>query len=184
MKKRIQRVMSFIVLVALFTTAFPNAAFASTIDESSLIEPRGPQYIYQTEYLPQREVSVSGYAGNQSGSEYLTPGAGMYYSSSGGPTISTSLTLQFTYGVASVSVSAAIGAKTSTAGVFVPLGADQPSGYYKLKLTKTILIEPYVVYRKRSGAENTTWEIDHTGYVIVSNSAYPKTRGTLVYISA
>ena len=108
----------------------------------------------------------------------------MYYSTSGGPTKSTSLTLQFTYGVASVSVSAEIGAKASSSGVFISLKSNQPSGYYKLWLTKTLLIEPYVVYRKRSGAENTTWEIYSTGYIIANDSTYPRTQATLVYISA
>lgn len=179
MKKRFTKMVSLILLLSIVMTAFPATALA--VEEGSS---RGPEYIYQTEYLPQREVSVSGYAGNQSGSQYLTPGDGMFYTMSGGPTISTSLTLQFAYGVASVSVSSAIGNKAASSGSFIILKSNQPSGYYKLWLTKTLLIKPYVVYRKRSGAANTTWEIYYTGYIIVNDINYPKTKATLVYVSA
>lgn len=145
-------------------------------------EPNGLKYVYKTENLPKQTKTVSGYASNQpSGGIYLSnPSDGICYTYAGGATVtagvSVSLPKPYNYISFSVSIGAAKG--NAATGAVATLGNKKP-GYYRLRISKDYTVSPYVVYRKRSGAQYTKWEIDHTGCTV---STYKNAKATLVLV--
>lgn len=140
---------------------------------NSNIETRGPKYHYKSEQLPYKYKKVQGYAGGQlSGGYRFQTGGGFYYSESGGPDISGSVSLSLPAPFNFVSFSTNLGKKGSS-GRFVTV--PNTRDYFKLYVEKTVEVRPFVVYKKRSGTEGT-WQIDHVGAVPMpySINAYAK----------
>ena len=130
--------------------------------------PYGPQYIYRTEYFEAyREVfPVDPEDQSPEGVKLTNPGDGIIYKIEGGVEIpfSIGLTLPAPYNFISIGIEPGK-VKSSLIGGYIKTLGDLPPGYYRLKLLKEYELEPYVVYRQRSGANNTEWEIDHVGCI-------------------
>ncbi len=154
------------VVMTLITTN--PVVFAAELPNEDIAEPNGPQYQYKTEYFPERIVSKNGLAGNQpEGGVYLeSPGDSIYYVLDSGPALTYEITVELPepFDMISFSVAGSNVCGSSVIGYSKELG-DNPPGYYVLEITKFYYATPYVVYRKHSGAQYTTWTIDHTGCV-------------------
>ena len=102
---------------------------------------------WRIEYGTPVSHTFEGFAGNQpavNGYRFPT-GGGFYYSESGGPNVSVSLSLGGKYG--SVSVSTNLGNK-STTGLFIT--APDTVNYYKLWVAKTVRYTPYTLYTRET----------------------------------
>jgi len=136
------------------------------------ISPLNEPSDYKHEYGTPKIAIVGGYAGNQgsAGTRFLT-GGGFYYSTSGGPTASVSVSFPkpFTF----FSLSANLG-NSSTSGIFVTV--PNTYDYFKLYAEKEYEITPYVIYQN-------VWIDDFTGYqwVQVSGGHSKIHLGTTVY---
>lgn len=151
------------------TEAERDAAFEKAIGE--ILEniekenpvTRGPQYHYKTEYKPYKYKTLSGYAGNQVAGGYKFPtGGGFWFTDSGGPTVSGTVSVGLPKPFDMVSVSINLGQKGSS-GLWV--SAPSSSYYYKLYVSKKMELRPYITYRARVGTEN--WEVYSGGAVPV-----------------
>ena len=167
MKSKLMRTVAFIMVMMTTITANPVVFAAETVNEG-IAEPNGLKYQYKTEYFPERIVSKPEIAGNQpeDGVYLESPGDSIYYVLEGGVelTFSTNVELPEPYDNISFTVTAGSVSGYSVSGYSKELG-DNPPGYYVLEITKNYNATPYVVYRKHSGAQYTTWTIDHTGCV-------------------
>lgn len=124
---------------------------------------RGPKYHYKTVHYPYQYKTVGGYAGNQVSGGYKFPtGGGFWFSDSGGPAVSGSLSLSLPAPYNVVSFSVNLG-RNSSSGSFVAVPTT--THYYKLYTSKVLEVRPYAVYRAKSGTQN--WELDHVGCVSV-----------------
>lgn len=124
---------------------------------------RGPQYHYKTEYKSYKYTTLSGYAGNQVAGGYKFPtGGGFWFTDSGGPSVSGSVSVGLPKPFDMVSVSINLGQKGSS-GLWVSVPSS--SYYYKLYVSKKMELRPYVTYRARVGTEN--WEVWAGGAVPV-----------------
>lgn len=133
---------------------------------------KGPQYHYKTENHSYQYKTVSGYAGNQVAGGYrFQTGGGFWYSESGGPSISGSISLSLPSPYNFVSFSVNLG-NNSSSGRFVTV--PNTTDYFKLYVSKVVEVRPYAVYRARSGTEN--WELYSVGAVPITYSinAYAK----------
>ena len=133
---------------------------------------KGPKYHYKTEYLSYKYKTVGGYAGNQNAGGYrFQTGGGFWYSDSGGPSVSGSISLSFPAPFNVIQFSVSLGNKSSS-GQFVTV--PNTTDYFKLYVSKKMEIRPYAVYRAKSGTQN--WELYSVGGVPVTYSvnAYAK----------
>lgn len=157
MKKRV-----FSLLLAIIMCA--TCCVTAMADDEML---RGPQYHYKTVYLDTKNASVKALAGGQDPEgAYFSRTTQIHYSLSGGSSVTGSVyvTLPAPYNIISFSVN--IGRKTSGVSEYsVGLESGQAPGNYYLMITKYYYVNPYVVYRKRSGTADIpeNWVIDHTG---------------------
>lgn len=97
---------------------------------------------------------------NQVAGGYQFPtGGGFWFTDNGGPSVSGSINLSLPAPFNSLSFSINLGQKGSS-GLFVT--APDTTHYFKLYVSKEMEITPYVIYRKRVGAEHDSdpWEID------------------------
>lgn len=128
---------------------------------------RGPQYHYKTVYLDTEETSVSALAwGQDPEGAYFTQTTRIHYTLSGGTTVTGSVEVSLPAPYNFISFSVSSGQQTSgVSGYSVGLASGQAPGNYYLLITKYYYVNPYVVYRKRSGAADIpeNWVIDHTG---------------------
>lgn len=113
-----------------------------TIGDSKMISLDDPSD-YMHEWGPTAYPTTSGYAGNQpsNGTKFPT-GGGFYYSDSGGPTASISVSFPEPFN--SVSFSIGLG-NSSTSGIFV--NVPNTTDYFKLYITKEYEVRPYIIYR-------------------------------------
>ena len=101
-------------------------------------------YYTSVQYDKMEYVTASGFAGNQLPGGYNFPGGGaLYWSDSGGPEVSVSVTFDLPWAGASVSI--ALGTRVASGGSgYVNVPAD--SHYYKLYVTRTYTALPYIIY--------------------------------------
>ena len=142
--------------------------FAAELPNEDIAEPNGPQYQYKTEYFSERIISEGGYAANQlERGIYLTDSEdAIHYTVSAGVQIPCEISVELPepFDMISFSVSGAKVCGILTMEYSKALGSNAP-GFYLLYVTQYYRAKPYVVYKKRSGAQYTTWTIDHTGCV-------------------
>lgn len=155
-----------------------NAAFEKAMNE--ILEnmeqentlTRGPKYRYKTEYKSYKYTTLSGYAGNQVAGGYRFPtGGGFWFTDSGGPEVSASVSVGLPKPFNMVSVSVNLG-KKGTSGLWV--SAPSSSYYYKLYVSKKMELRPYITYRAPIGTEN--WEVYMGGAVPVVYSVTAKAK--------
>lgn len=143
--------------------------------------PYGPQYIYRTEYFESyRDVfPIAPEDQSPEGVKLTNPGDGIIYKLEGGVDIpfNIGLTLPAPYNFITIGIDPGKVKSSLIGGYLVTLG-DLPPGYYRLKLLKEYELKPYVVYRQRSGANNTEWEIDHVGCI----KTYKSCEAVLEYV--
>lgn len=133
---------------------------------------RGPKYHYKTEYKAYKYTTLSGYAGNQVAGGYKFPtGGGFWFTDSGGPSVSASVSVGLPKPYDMFSVSINLGQKGSS-GLWVSVPSS--SSYYKLYISKKMELRPYITYRARVGTEN--WEIYSGGAVPVVYSVSASAR--------
>ncbi|WIV13503.1 hypothetical protein [Proteiniborus sp. MB09-C3] len=128
---------------------------------------------YKHEYGTSKIAVAGGFAGGQGSAGYRFPtGGGFWYTDSGGPT--ASISVSFPKPFESVSFSVNLGEKGTT-GQYVKVDPDS-NNYYKLYVEKEYEVTPYVIYK-------WTWIDDFTGYQWVKWSAgYTKIHlGTTAY---
>ncbi|NLJ59250.1 MAG: hypothetical protein GX339_10460 [Tissierellia bacterium] len=136
-----------------------EAVMTQILNEYSIC---GPKYHYRAEYYPYQYKTVSGYAGNQLPGGYrFSTGGGFWYSDSGGPEVSTSVSLALPKPYDFISISVNLGQRTSSSGRFV--NVPNTTDYFKLYVRKTIEVRPYAVYRARVGTND--WELYNAGAV-------------------
>lgn len=111
---------------------------------------------------------ISGYPANQptNGSRFHT-GGGDYYSESGGPIQSLTISFGDPFGIVNVGVS--IG-ETGSSGAFVE--APDTANYYKLYIVKTVEVQLYIAYYR--DAEGLPWQVVYVGEssVVTNVTAY------------
>ncbi len=115
---------------------------------------------YKTVWLDTEYKTLSGYAGNQYVGGYNFPGGGgFYYSSSGGPSVSGSVSISFPYpyNMVSVSIGTNLGEKSNSVGQYVAVPAN--SSYYKLYVSKLMEVRPYVVYSRPISNPQAGWQV-------------------------
>lgn len=136
-----------------------EATEVNRVDDGVIL--KGPQYQYKTEYLQDQTKVLEGYAGNNNpeGDRFAT-GGGFYFSDSGGPTAYDSISISISGVARIISIGVSLG-KSSSSGKFVTV--PRTDAYYKLYVEKTVLVHPYVTYRRPSGAAHAD---DWTVYTI------------------
>ncbi len=133
---------------------------------------RGPKYRYKTVYKTYKYKTLSGYAGNQTKGGYKFPtGGGFWFTDSGGPTVSGTVSVGLPKSYDMVSVSINLG-KSGSSGKFVLVPSSKY--YYKLYISKKIELRPYITYRAPVGTEK--WEIYIGGAVPVVYSVAASAR--------
>ena len=68
-----------------------------------------------------------------------------------------------------ISLSTNLGSRSTSSGIYVPV--PNTVDYFLLYVEKELEVAPYAVYRKRSGAANTEWELYSVGGVVVDTYA-------------
>lgn len=125
---------------------------------------------YWTEYGTQERKTFSGFAGNQppNGTKFPT-GGGFWWSDSGGPT--TTLTLTYKGVIVPVTVTLGISSNQASNGrmAHVPNTID----YFKLFVEKTYYCKPQVTYYKNSSGEVSVYS-KYVTKIWVSDVAYAK----------
>ena len=119
---------------------------------STVIKMEDGEYKYK--YSDWKSVTRSHLAGNQPATKgYKFPtGGGFYYSNSGGP--STSVSVSFGVGFQNVAFSISFGQRASgVTGVFI--NAPSKKYYYKLAVKKTYRVRSYIIYRRQTS--NSSW---------------------------
>lgn len=115
--------------------------------------------LWKNEYGTKKTVTVGGFAGNQNSGGYKFPtGGGFYFSDSGGPTASVTVTFPTKFG--KVTATANLG-KKSSAGIFVT--APTKTRYYKLHIAKKVEVQPYITYTRKD--RNSAWKVYYRGKV-------------------
>lgn len=146
-----------------------NIAMDKILSKYDDISTRGPQYHYRAEYFDYVYKTVGGYAGNQpAGGLSFPTGGGFYFSDSGGPSVSGSVSVGLPAPYNFVSFSVNLG-NSSSSGYFVTV--PDKVNKYKLYVEKTMEVRPYLTYRARVGTEN--WEVVGGGAVPVVYSVSP-----------
>lgn len=154
------------------TEAERDAAFEKAMEE--ILEniekensvTRGPKYHYKTVYKTYKYKILSGYAGNQpKGGHKFPTGGGFWFTDSGGPTVSGTVSVGLPKPYNMVSVSINLG-KSGSSGTFVLV--PSPKYYYKLHISKKMELRPYITYRAPVGTKK--WEVYTGGAVPVVHS--------------
>lgn len=125
---------------------------------------------WKTVYGTKKTVTLKGYAGNQlPGGRKFPTGGGFYFSDSGGPTVSVSVSYSSPY--VPVSVSVGLG-NSSTSGQFVTV--PNKTNYFKLYVSKDVQVQPYIVYQRTNSS--SPWKVYYRGKVqtVQRASAYAK----------
>lgn len=128
---------------------------------------------FQYEHFDYQYKTVGGYAGNQLAGGYRFPtGGGFYYSDSGGPSVSGSVSLSLPAPFNFVSFSVNLGERTTSTGMYIT--APNSTDYFKLYVEKGMEVRPYAVYKQNP--DTREYELYTVGAVSVpySISAYAK----------
>lgn len=136
------------------------------------ISTKAGNYTYQTVYGTPLNVSTGyKYCSNQpSNGTKIAGGGSININTTGGPTVSISVTFPLPYG--SFSVGCATGSKVGVGGVSVYIPSN---GYYKVRVNNTYRTTPYVVYEivKSTGSKRMISR-GHSKYLY--SSAYDKVK--------
>lgn len=128
---------------------------------------------YKTEYGTSKRAFAGGFAGGQGSAGHMFPsGGGFWYTESGGPTASISVSFPKPFEAVSFSINLG---ETGTTGTFYNVPPDS-NNFYKLYVEKEYEVTPYVIYRR-------TWIDDFTGYQWVKwSGGYTKIhKGTIAW---
>lgn len=102
---------------------------------------------FQYEFFDYKYKTLKGYAGNQLPGGYRFPtGGGFYFSDSGGPSTSGSISLSLPAPFNIISFSVNLGQRSTSSGVFVV--APNTTDYFKLYVEKLMEIRPYAIYKQ------------------------------------
>lgn len=125
---------------------------------------------WKVEYGSSKTVTVSGYAGNQeSGGKRFKTGGGFYYSDSGGPSVSFSVSFPWPLDIASGSIGLG---KSGSSGVFVSVPSKKY--FYKLYITKKVKVTPHITYKREKNSKGKyvwkKWSSGHNS--VVTSTTY------------
>lgn len=160
MKKRaLTLLLALIMCLSLCTPVFANE-----------VEPYEVRYYYKTEQLGTYQTYARGLPKGQDIPKYFKSGDTLYYTISGGVTVTGSVSVSLPEPYNFISFSMDIGSirKNGVTGSGKGLDDEQPEGIYYLMITKHFNADAYVVYRRRVGTTDTpeNWTIDHTGVLL------------------
>lgn len=122
----------------------------------------------KTEYGDTQTRIAQGYAGNQVSGGYRFPtGGGFYFSDEDGPEVTVTFSLAEPWGIVSMGVT--LGQKANS-GLIVTV--PNTTDYFKLYVSKTVEIHPYIVYYR--DAEGLPWQVVYVGEssVVTNVTAY------------
>lgn len=142
-----------LVVCALMVMLSALPAYAANDEDSSIR--RGPKYEYKTVYGEDFTRTFTGYPSGQPTKGYSFPQAGgaVYFSNSGGPTVTLTASLGGVYG--NIAISTNLG-KMATTGYLVNI--PKSNNFYKVKVSKTLKFRPYITYRRNKGSSDA-WEV-------------------------
>lgn len=124
---------------------------------------------YETVYGTTKRVNIGGYAGNQLPGGYKFPtGGGFYYSFSGGPTASVSVSFPAPFG--SFGLSTTLGNKAASG---VTVNVPNKTQYFKLWSTQEYNVRPFIVYYIDSNGKKGVYHKNFSS-VQQSNVAWAK----------
>lgn len=114
---------------------------------------------WKTEYGKEKMITLSGYSGNQlPGGRRFTTGGGFYFSDSGGPSVSGSISYAAPFSPISVSVSLG---NSSNKGEFVTV--PNRKDFFKLYVSKDVKVKPYKTYTRANSS--SPWKVYYNGKV-------------------
>lgn len=97
---------------------------------------------FKYEHFDYQYKTLKGYAGNQLSGGYKFPtGGGFYFSDSGGPNVSGSVSLSLPAPYNFVSISVGLGNRSTTSGLYVTV--PNKTDYFKLYVEKEMEVRPY-----------------------------------------
>lgn len=126
---------------------------------------------FKLEKGPIKYITLSGYAGNQLPGGYrFHNGGGFYFSDSGGPTVSASLSFSAKWG-GSIGVSVRLGNSGGSGRYY---NAPDTTSYWKLYVVKKVQVEPYILYEKKPSS--TKWIVNSRGsnQVVINSDGMAK----------
>lgn len=138
------------------------------------IDLRGNGYVYKSEYLEPQYATIEGFIGGQSDTGIrLKSGGSIYYSKSGGPSISVSVGLPKPFDFLYVGVSADIGS-LSSGNIGVSLTVPDTIHHFKIYCERVYKVTPIITYRKsRSSLSDDDWEYyAHTSFKVLDTEDY------------
>ena len=128
---------------------------------------------FKYEHFDYQYKTLKGYAGNQLSGGYKFPtGGGFYFSDSGGPNVSGSVSLSLPAPYNFVSISVGLGNRSTTSGLYVTV--PNKTDYFKLYVEKEMEVRPYAIYKQTKHTRE--YELYDVGAVSVlyKLSAYAK----------
>lgn len=128
---------------------------------------------FKYEHFDYQYKTLKGYAGNQLSGGYKFPtGGGFYFSDSGGPNVSGSVSLSLPAPYNFVSISVGLGNRSTTSGLYVTV--PNKTDYFKLYVEKEMEVRPYAIYKQNKHTRE--YELYDVGAVSVlyKLSAYAK----------
>ena len=128
---------------------------------------------FKYEHFDYQYKTLKGYAGNQLSGGYKFPtGGGFYFSDSGGPNVSGSVSLSLPAPYNFVSISVGLGNRSTTSGLYVTV--PNKTDYFKLYVEKEMEVRPYAIYKQNKNTRE--YELYDVGAVSVlyKLSAYAK----------
>lgn len=135
---------------------------------------------FKYEHFDYQYKTLKGYAGNQLSGGYKFPtGGGFYFSDSGGPNVSGSVSLSLPAPYNFVSISVGLGNRSTTSGLYVTV--PNKTDYFKLYVEKEMEVRPYAIYKQNKHTRE--YELYDVGAVSVlyKLSAYAKKVGKPIY---
>lgn len=149
MKSILKKIIAFTIM-----TTFVISSCAVVYADDTISPPmKGPKYEYKTEYGAQFSHIFVGEPSGQEEDGVCIAGADrgwIYFSKSGGPTVTTSVSVGGKFG--NISISTNLG-KQSNSGVAVEI---KPGYFWKVRVYKTVIYKPYITYRRVKGSSEWT----------------------------
>lgn len=125
---------------------------------------------FKYEHFDYQYKTLKGYAGNQLSGGYKFPtGGGFYFSDSGGPNVSGSVSLSLLAPYNFVSIGVGLGHRSTTSGLYVTV--PNKTDYFKLYVEKEMEVRPYA--KNKHTREYELYDVGAVS-VLYKLSAYAK----------
>ena len=167
------------IAASMFNGTVSTLSAVSALPIDDIVLYGSNDYVYKTEYLPKKQIVLSGFAGgNKPGGDRFQTGGGFWFTDKNGPSVSGGLTLNYLGKLKLISVSVSLG-QAGSSGKYVAV--PDTEHYFKLYIEKTVEVTPYITYKRLKGNAhaNDPWTVYNEGHTqkVVRVNQYAKQVG-------